>query len=213
MSNKNFLSTTVIISSLIGFGLGGSVSYVNARTVAHVAAGQAVLRTGPAKTYKIIAIAPVGAKVKINGCLPNKSWCSLQYNGRVGWTSARYLNVNNIPTVFFKQPMHYVNKNPMMQISTQEGVKQPVSSIQIIKVPKRIHKQMQKRYRRNANVDPTGVKKGDERTILNPLPNTKAQNISVKHVTAYNPMFIDDVNFKNFERNETRYRVVTYPIP
>lgn len=70
---------------------------------------------------------------------------------------------------------------------------------------------MQELYRTDVIIDSTGVKKRDERTILNPSP--KAQGVSVKHVNAYNPFFPDDVNFKNFERNETRYRIVTYPSP
>ncbi|WP_336279609.1 SH3 domain-containing protein [Bartonella sp. CB175] len=213
MLNKNFLSTTMILSSLIGAGLAMSESYANAGIVARVATGYAVLRTGPAKTYKTIAIVPAGEKVRINGCLSNKSWCALQYKGSIGWASARYLNVNNIPTVSFTHMRMKPNSIMIMKEPRRAKVKKAVSDFRTVMASKKIQKQVGKeyRYRRNANIDPTGVKEGDERTILNPLPT--AHGISVRHVSAYNPMFPNDINSKNFERNETRYRIVTYPIP
>ncbi|WP_208438146.1 SH3 domain-containing protein [Bartonella taylorii] len=208
MLKKNFLSTTMILLAIGGLGLGMTVSHAVAGTVARVASGKAVLRTGPAKAYKAIATVPTGGKVQIHGCLSNKTWCSLRYNGRDGWASARYVNVNDVPMISFA----HMRMKPHSMVKTQKGkVKQAAPHSKSMRAPQKTRKNMQKLYRTDMIIDSTGVRKRDERTILNPSP--KAQGVSVKHVTAYNPFFPNDVNFKNFERNETRYRVVTYPAP
>ncbi|MBX4335183.1 SH3 domain-containing protein [Bartonella raoultii] len=206
MVNKNFLSTTMILLTLGGAGLGVSSSYSIAGTAAYVRENHAVLRTGPATAYKVITTVPTGAKVQINGCLSNKNWCFLHYKGKAGWVFARFLNVNHIPTVSFTKTRMIPSSKMIVQ---KEKVKQPTSGFKALKVPQKTKKHVQKSYRKDLIIDSTGVKKRDERAIFNPSP--KAQNISVKHVTAYNPFFPDDVNFKNFERNETRYRIITYP--
>ncbi|WP_019223910.1 SH3 domain-containing protein [Bartonella rattaustraliani] len=208
MFRKSFLSTTLLLLTLGGAGLGMSASHGFAGTVARVASGQVIFRTGPATSYKVIETIPVGAKVQINGCLPHKSWCFLHYNGKAGWASARYLNVNNIPTVTVKNK-HM--KSESMVKTQKKTVKQVVPRFKNLKTPQKIRRQVPKLYKTDIIVDSTGVKKRDERTILN--PSKKARGVSVKHVNAYNPMFPHDVNFRNFERNETRYRVVTYPAP
>lgn len=208
MFKKSFLSTTLILSALGGVGLGVTTAYGAVETVARVASGQAVLRSGPATTYKVIATVPTGEKVQINGCLSSKNWCSIGYNGKVGWVFARYLNVNSVPTISFTD----MPVKPNSAIKTQkQKVKQIVSGFKNLAVPQKIRKKAPKFYRTDMIIDATGVKKRDERTIFNPSP--KAQGVSVKHVNAYNPFFPEDVNFKNFERNETRYRIVTYPAP
>ncbi|WP_183194323.1 SH3 domain-containing protein [Bartonella fuyuanensis] len=212
MLRKKLFSTTMILWVLGASGVAMTTFHAEAETiagtVARVASGQVSLRTGPATAYKIIAMVPMGAKVQIYGCLANKIWCSLGYNGKVGWASARYVNVNNVPTIAFtKTP---VKPNSMIK-SPKEKIKQAVSDLKVLPTIQKNQKNMQKLYRTDVIIDATGVKKRDERTILNPSP--KAQGVSVKHMNAYNPFFPDDVNYKNFERNETRYRVVTYPAP
>ncbi|WP_375656231.1 MULTISPECIES: SH3 domain-containing protein [unclassified Bartonella] len=213
MLRKKFLSTTMILWALGASGVAVTASHAEAGTiagtVARVASGQVSLRTGPATAYKVISMVPMGAKVQIYGCLSNKTWCSLGYHGKVGWASARYVNVNNVPTVAFtKMPVkpNAMRKSPKVK---KEKVKQVVSGFKALPAIQKTRKNIQKLYRTDMIIDSTGVKKRDERTILNPSP--KAQGVSVKHVNAYNPFFPDNVNYKNFERNETRYRVVTYP--
>ncbi|QEE09634.1 SH3 domain-containing protein [Bartonella kosoyi] len=218
MLRKRFLSTMMTLWALGASGVAMTAFHAQAGTiagtVARVASGQVSLRTGPATAYKVIAMVPMGAKVQIYGCLSNKTWCSLGYSGKIGWASARYVNVNNVPTVAFKKmPVNSLKKmsaksNAIIK-SPKEKVKQAVSDFKALPAMQKTRKNMQKLYRTDVIIDATGVKKRDERTILNPSP--KAQGVSVKHVNAYNPFFPDKVNDKNFERNETRYRVVTYP--
>ncbi|WP_455473889.1 SH3 domain-containing protein [Bartonella sp. B30(2025)] len=204
--SKNLLSTATVLLSVIGSGFGVSVSYANAGMVARIATGHVVLRTGPSTTNKIIAVIPTGAKVQINGCLSNRIWCSFKYNGMIGWASARYLNTKNVPTISFT-PI-YVKPNPMMKEKKSKTAKQVVPHAKVITVPQKVEKRIQKHHQKHAPIRHTGVKR-DERIILN--PSMEAQAISVENVTAYNPFFPENVNYRNFERNETRYRIVTYP--
>ncbi|WP_208441227.1 SH3 domain-containing protein [Bartonella raoultii] len=208
MFKKSCLSKTLILSALGVIGLGVTTAHAAVGTVARVASGQVLLRAGPATAYKVITTVPTGEKVQIYGCLSNKAWCSLRYNEKVGWASARYVNVNDVPTVSFKDMR--AKPNPKMKVQKQK-VKQVISNFKNLAVPHKTRKKAPKFYRTDMIIDSTGVKKRDERTILN--PSAKAQGVSVKHVNAYNPFFPEDVNFKNFERNETRYRIVTYPAP
>lgn len=220
MLRKKFLSTMMTLWALGALGVAMTAFHAQAGTiagtVARVTSGQVSLRTGPATAYKVIAMVPMGEKVQIYGCLSSKTWCSLGYNGKVGWASARYVNVNNVPTIAFKKmPVNALKKMPgksnTMIRSQKEKVKQAVSDFKALPAIQKTRENMQKLHRTDVIIDSTGVKKRDERTILNPSP--KAQDVSVKHVNAYNPIFPNDVNYKNFERNETRYRVVTYPAP
>lgn len=208
MFKKSFLSTTLVLSVFGGAGLGVTTTHAAVGTVARVASGQAVLRSGPATAYQAITTIPTGGKVKINGCLSNKNWCSIGYDGKVGWAFARYLNVNNVPTISFKDMPVKSNSTVTAQ---KQKVKQIVSGFKNLAVPEKIQKKTQKFYKRDMTIDSKSAKKRDEQTILN--PSSKAQSVSVKHVNAYNPFFPEDVNFKNFERSETRYRIVTYPAP
>ncbi|MCZ2204458.1 SH3 domain-containing protein [Bartonella sp. A05] len=175
MFKKNLLSTTMIVISIVGIGLGMTASIAAAGTIANAVQGNLVLRTGPAIIYKSIAIVPAGEKVHINICLSDKTWCLVNYNGMTGWAFAHYSNVKNVPI------MVNLQKGQMNQMI-------PLKTALVL----------------------SGVNNRDERTILNPSP--EAREISVQRVTAYNPLFPDNVNYRNVERNETRYRVVTYPV-
>ncbi|KEC54286.1 SH3 domain-containing protein [Bartonella rochalimae] len=216
MFKKSFLSATMMLTSLMGAGFMLATSDVAAGTVAKIEKGKAILRAGPATTYKVTAVVPTGAKVQINGCLADKVWCLLQHNETVGWASANYFNVDNIPVISFMQ----IKRKPQPVIQ-----KQIVQEKQVISHPNNTptatvaEKKVQKKDETSATINkkpldikdivPTGVKKTDDRIILKPSENTR--EISIKRVTAYNPLFPDNVNFENAERNETRYRVITYP--
>ncbi|CBI76182.1 conserved exported protein of unknown function [Bartonella clarridgeiae 73] len=216
MFKKSFLSATMMFTSLVGAGLIMATSDAAAATVAKIEKGKVLLRAGPSTTYKAAAIVPTGAKVQINGCLANKVWCLLQHNETVGWASANYFNIDNVPVISFMQ-MKGKPKSVIQKQIVQE--KKIVSNSKDVFMPRVIEKNIQEKNETGVivkkptdikDIVPTGVKKTDERIILKPSENTR--EISVKRVTAYNPLFPDNVNFENAERNETRYRVITYPI-
>lgn len=137
MLRKKFLSTTMILWALGASGVAVTASHVEAGTiagtVARVASGQVSLRTGPATAYKVITMVPMGAKVQIYGCLSNKTWCSLGYHGKVGWASARYVNVNNVPTVAFTKMPVKPNARIKSQKVKKEKVKQFVSGLKLFR--------------------------------------------------------------------------------
>ncbi|OPB31903.1 SH3 domain-containing protein [Bartonella sp. AR 15-3] len=215
MFKKNFLSTTMMLTSLMGAGLIMVTGDAAAGTVAKIEKGKAILRAGPATTYKVTAIVPTGTKVQINGCLANKVWCLLQHNEMVGWASANYFNVHNVPIISFIQMKEKLKPVIQKQIVQEKKV---VSHSKNVPTAPVAEKKMQKKDETSVMVNKptdikdivhTGVKKTDDRIILKPSENTR--EISIKRVTAYNPLFPDNVNFENAERNETRYRVITYP--
>lgn len=47
------------------------------------------LRAGPGTNYQVLTTMPGGAVVEVEGC--RSGWCRLDYRGREGWASARYL--------------------------------------------------------------------------------------------------------------------------
>ncbi|UCA44795.1 SH3 domain-containing protein [Pseudochrobactrum sp. XF203] len=51
------------------------------------------LRTGPGTNYRTLGSIPNGARVDVNGCTRGYGWCRVNYAGRSGWASSRYLAV------------------------------------------------------------------------------------------------------------------------
>lgn len=51
------------------------------------------IRTGPGTKYRVIGSIPNGARVDVRGCTSGYGWCQVNYAGRYGWASSRYLAV------------------------------------------------------------------------------------------------------------------------
>ncbi len=51
------------------------------------------IRTGPGTNYAVIGSIPNGARVDVRGCTSGYGWCQVDYAGRYGWASSRYLAV------------------------------------------------------------------------------------------------------------------------
>ena len=49
------------------------------------------MRSGPGVRYAPVAVVPAGRAVTVYGCLPNRSWCDVQWRRHRGWVSSRYL--------------------------------------------------------------------------------------------------------------------------
>lgn len=60
------------------------------------------LRSGAGSEYAVIAVMPRGSQVTVQYCLSAGTWCYLQWQGYVGWASARYLSTT--PPVYQPQP-------------------------------------------------------------------------------------------------------------
>lgn len=66
------------------------------------------MRTGPGTNYQVLGVLPGGAIVDVEGC--RGSWCRVEYRGRQGWTSARFLGevrqsrVHRAPAPVYRAP-------------------------------------------------------------------------------------------------------------
>lgn len=49
------------------------------------------LRAGPSTSYPVVDVVRGGGAVNVHGCLSNRSWCDVTYQGYRGWMSSNYL--------------------------------------------------------------------------------------------------------------------------
>jgi uncharacterized protein YraI len=49
------------------------------------------LRSGPSTRYPAVDVVQGGDRVRVHGCLSNRSWCDVSYDGERGWMSSKYL--------------------------------------------------------------------------------------------------------------------------
>lgn len=196
------LSSTVALTTLIG------------ATGAMAASGMATqnvnLRSGPSTAYGVAATIPRGNAVEINGCLANRAWCSVSYNGVSGWSAANLIhakNAHHVPVISAEttQPVRYNSYKPMHDPATaivrQDktiGFDEAFPIVgSVVTLPVKV---ISYPFTAGNRSDRTVV---EEQNVRVALPNR-----AVDHVNAYNPIMNDDVNDRNFERVETRYQVI-----
>lgn len=63
------------------------------------------MRTGPGTGYARITVIPAGGAVQVYNC--TRSWCKVNWRGRVGWASARYLSGSYAPRRYYRTPAPY----------------------------------------------------------------------------------------------------------
>jgi uncharacterized protein YraI len=56
-----------------------------------VTTGNLNIRTGPGTGYHVIGVIPAGDAATVTSCLSDSSWCSVDYGGMQGWSSANYM--------------------------------------------------------------------------------------------------------------------------
>jgi len=49
------------------------------------------MRSGPSTAYPAVTLIPVGAPLRINGCLADTPWCDVSFAGGRGWVASRYV--------------------------------------------------------------------------------------------------------------------------
>jgi uncharacterized protein YraI len=49
------------------------------------------IRSGPGTTYRVIGVIPAGETITVIDCPSGSSWCSVDFGGKEGWSSAIYL--------------------------------------------------------------------------------------------------------------------------
>ncbi|KQT83136.1 SH3 domain-containing protein [Aurantimonas sp. Leaf443] len=73
-----FAGTLLAGSSALAAGVAIAVTDVN-------------LRAGPSTAYPPVDLVGAGDRVRVYGCLSNRSWCDVSYDGARGWVSSNYL--------------------------------------------------------------------------------------------------------------------------
>lgn len=52
------------------------------------------LRSGPGPMYSIVGVIPASDMVTVQGCLPDATWCQVDYGGKSGWAAGSYLTAS-----------------------------------------------------------------------------------------------------------------------
>ncbi len=79
----------------------GAAQAITARYAASTAAETTAnlnLRAGPATTYAVVAVIPVGSRVTLVDGVPREGWYRVAWGARVGWCSGTRLVVRGAPT-------------------------------------------------------------------------------------------------------------------
>ena len=65
------------------------------------------MRTGPGTGYARVTVIPGGGAVQVYHCARGGRWCQVNWRGRVGWVSARYLASGYAPRRYYRAPSRY----------------------------------------------------------------------------------------------------------
>ena len=80
------LAILIAISAFIALAVPALAFAANGYTTANVH-----MRAGPGIGYPVVTTIPEGAKIEIHGCLADRDWCDVTWDGYRGWVSAHYL--------------------------------------------------------------------------------------------------------------------------
>ncbi len=61
---------------------------------AGVTTGAVNMRSGPGTRHAVLAVVPRGAGVAVRDCVTRRGWCRIEWRGRSGWISQRYLDAS-----------------------------------------------------------------------------------------------------------------------
>ncbi len=72
-----------------------------------VATADVNLRAGPGTRFPVVDVVRRGATVAVIGCLADRAWCDVGYQGRRGWLSSRYISTfYDRNQVFVARPLY-----------------------------------------------------------------------------------------------------------
>ncbi|MCG6114514.1 MAG: SH3 domain-containing protein [Mesorhizobium sp.] len=80
--------TTLGIVAAVGFLAVPGIAM--AQQVAY-ATNNVNVRAGPGTDYPVVDVARAGAPVYVHGCLSQRAWCDVDFDGLRGWMSSNYL--------------------------------------------------------------------------------------------------------------------------
>jgi len=65
------------------------------------------MRSGPSTAYPAVTLIPVGAPLRINGCLAETPWCDVSFAGGRGWVAGRYVQALYQRRQVYVDPQYY----------------------------------------------------------------------------------------------------------
>jgi uncharacterized protein YraI len=65
------------------------------------------MRSGPSTAYPAVTLIPVGAPLRINGCLADTPWCDVSFAGGRGWVAGRYVQALYQQRRVYVGPQYY----------------------------------------------------------------------------------------------------------
>ena len=71
-----------------------SAAPVFAQSAEAIAATDLNVRSGPGPQFEVVDVIPGGETAAIEGCLEERRWCKVTYDGNEGWSYSDYLAVN-----------------------------------------------------------------------------------------------------------------------
>lgn len=71
-----------------------SAAPVFAQSAEAMAATDLNVRSGPGPQFEVVDVIPGGETAAIQGCLEERRWCKVTYDGNEGWSYSDYLAVN-----------------------------------------------------------------------------------------------------------------------
>lgn len=80
----------IILGTLTFAGLVSLPAAALAATIG-VATTNVNLRAGPSTSYPAVDVVPSGDEVRVFGCLADRAWCDVRYDGLRGWMSSNYI--------------------------------------------------------------------------------------------------------------------------
>lgn len=98
----------IILGTLTFAGLISLPAAALAATIG-VATTNVNLRAGPSTSYPAVDVVPSGDEVRVFGCLSDRAWCDVRYDGLRGWMSSNYL-------AFFESGRRYVGGDAVYRL-------------------------------------------------------------------------------------------------
>ncbi|NMG40210.1 SH3 domain-containing protein [Chelativorans sp. ZYF759] len=93
---------TLGLLSLPGIAVAGQLAY---------ATHNVNVRAGPGVDYPVVDIARAGEEIYVYGCLSQRAWCDVDFDGLRGWMSSNYL-------AFVERGRRYVGPDAMYRMGT-----------------------------------------------------------------------------------------------
>lgn len=108
-----------IVVALVGIVLMAVAGRVNAQRYQAQAVSPAYLHAGPIVRFPVVAVVPAGSWVRLDGCLPDWSWCQVGWGTAVGWAQAMQVGVDAQGWVRTTRGVYWFNGPPIVPFYAQ----------------------------------------------------------------------------------------------